>query len=485
MRHLDLIKRGLIFCLVSTFLPMAAQAEEKLSHPETYVLSAQEEPVKAVFDDPSDLFVKQPFKDFVPADVCSRITFDQEKMKKEWAEIIGFTAPELVGKIAPEIKPGKYSYTDLEKYPGLKELIPQEFQRLLKPGSPPLVGNIPEFEIIPTRQFYSNLPNIEATKQNLGKAKLDKDGYIVPGTWKGGTPFPRPSGEFKAQQVFYSFFLRSNAFNMCWSIPSISIGIGRNLKIDRYNETDVASILWKGRTLFPPFGWFDKRAERNNEWFSYGYNILEPRAMRGTILVRMFYGDPEKSDPSMIYVPSLRRIRKMAATDTQDPSGDMTFDDQKMILQKITPNKYPYKFEIIAEREYLLPYAYGSAPVWMDSKNNYEIRGLTFMRRPTYVLQMTQMDPNYVYSRRFYYIDKEAFDCGLNDNYDQKGQLYRMQAYLPFCFVPEGGWMISYGGYALQRDYVDLHSTVGFSNTYPAPWPRERFSIQGIIRKAK
>jgi len=471
--------------LTIALLPLSGWAEEKLPHPETYLPSCETKPVKEVLDDPTDLFVKHPYKDVVPPEIWGRLTFDQEKMKKEWAELIGFTAPELVGKIAPEIKPGKYTYRDLEKYPGLKELIPQEFQRYLKPGGPPMTCNVPEFEIIPTRQFYSNLPNTEETKRNLGKTKLDKDGYIVKGSWEGGTPFPRPSGKFKAQQVFYSFFLRSNAFNMCWGIPSISMGFDRNLKNDRYSAVDVAKIAWKGRTLFPPFGWLDKRAERNNEWFSYGYNMYEPRANRGTILVRMFYDDPEKSDPSMIYVPSLRRIRKMAATDTQDPTADMCYDDQNMLLQKISPKKYPYKFEIIAEREYLLPYAYGSAPVWVDSKNNYETRGVTLMRRPTYVLQMSQTDPYYVYSRRIYYIDKELFDCGVNDNYDQKGQLYRVQTYLPFCFVPEGGWMINYGGYALSRDYVDLHSTISFANTHPAPWPRQRFNIQGIMRKAK
>jgi hypothetical protein len=68
-----------------------------------------------------------------------------------------------------------------------------------------------------------------------------------------------------------------------------------------------------------------------------------------------------------------------------------------MYLGKISPNKYSYKFEIIAEREYLLPYSYGSIPTWIDSKKNYEVRDLTFMRRPTYVLQMTQTDPYYVY----------------------------------------------------------------------------------------
>ena len=60
-----------------------------------------------------------------------------------------------------------------------------------------------------------------------------------------------------------------------------------------------------------------------------------------------------------------------------------------------------------------------------------------------------------------------------------------MQCYLPFAFVPEGGWMINYGGYVIQRDYVDLHSTVAMADTHPAAWTRERFDIQGIMKKAK
>jgi len=484
MKHLAVSKGGLIFGLVFILLPSVAWAQEQLPHPETY-LPKLDQIGKRLYDDPTELFAAKPFKEFLPPELYDKITFDQEKMKKEGAEMLGFTAPELVGKIAPEIKPGKYTYRDLEQHPGLKELIPQEFQRFFKPGGPPFVCNIPEFEIVPTRQFYCNLPAIEATKRNLGKTKLDKDGYIVNRSWLGGIPFPRPSGEFKAQQVFYNFYLRSNAYNMCWGIPNESNSYGRNLDRDNIAIVDVAKISWKSRVLFPPYGWYDERAERNNEWCSYSYIMYDPRAQRGTILMRMLYDDPEKSNSDLVYVPSLRRIRKLSATDTQDPTADVTDDDQNMLLQKISPKRFPYQYEIIAEREYLLPYGYGSIPVWCDAKNGYALRGVVLMRRPTYVLQMNQMDTNYVYSRRIYYIDKEMFDCGLNDNYDQKGRLYRTQGYLSFAFFPEGGWMINYGGYAVQRDYTDLHSTLAMPNTYPAPWPRDRFNMYGLLKKAK
>jgi len=485
MRSFKLIGFFLACCLIVVFLSFDARAEEQLPNPETYLYDHPDKTGKKLYDDPTDLFVTRPFKDILPPALYGKITADQEKMKKDSAELLGFTAPELVGKIAPEIKPGKYTYNDLEQSPGLRELIPQELQRFFKKGGPPLTGNIEEFEIVPTQQFHINRPCIEATKRNMEKTKLDKDGYIVKRSWEGGIPFPRPSGEFKAQQVFYNFFLRSNAFNMCWAITVEANSFDSNLKLDRSGIADVAKISWKARTLFPPYGWFDERADKNNEWCSYSYIVSEPRSQRGTILLRMLYDDPEKMDAAMVYVPSLRRIRKLSATDTQDPTGDLTYDDQNMLLQKISPHRYPYKYEIIAEREYLLPCAYGSGLAWCDSKNGYSLKGVIFMRRPTYVLQMNQMDPNYVYSKRIYYIDKENFDCGLSDMYDQKGRLYRTQIYLSFVFVPEGGWMINYGGYVFQRDYADLHSSLSMPHVYPAPWPRDRFNMYGLLKKAK
>ena len=54
-----------------------------------------------------------------------------------------------------------------------------------------------------------------------------------------------------------------------------------------------------------------------------------------------------------------------------------------------------------------------------------EWRNIEFERRPVYVVQLTQQDPNYVYSKRIMYIDKETFYLFYVENYDQKKRLYR------------------------------------------------------------
>jgi hypothetical protein len=471
--------------VIAFLLPLIAWADGRLPKPETYRSGWSKS--KKSLDDPTDLFVTRHFKDFLPPEIWDRMTFDKEKMKQGTLKMLGFTAPELVGKIAPEIKPGKYTYNDLEKFPGLKELFPPLITKhVIKPGGPPFAANIADFEIIPTRQFHYYLPLIEATKKNLGKTNLDKDGYIDQWSWEGGVPFPRPSGEFKPQQVFYNFDRRALVYDKNWGAWEMeNRGINRNLKLDKLGMLNFAGIRFKARVLFPPLGWYDERAKRNNEWMAFSYTILEPRANRGMILLRYRYDDPDKMDPAMVYLPQMRRIRKLAGSDTQDPTGDMIYDDQNMLMQKITPKKYPYKFEIIEEREYLMTYSYGSMPNWIDSQNGYVLRDVQFMRRPCYVLKMTQLDPNYIYSKRIYYIDKETFENVYVENYDQKGRLYRTQMMVGKSFIPECGMITTFGSVSISRDYIDKHSTFGTVIAIPAVFERSRFSLQHLIKRGK
>jgi len=487
MKHSKLVRFVLVVLASMVIFPLVAWAQTKYPPPESYMIhiSKAHEVIKAPTDDPRDLTVTYNIKDVLPPEILELLYFDQEKMKKGSAEMVGFTAPELVGKIAPEIKPGKYTYKDVEQNPAFMDLFPPEFRHHIGKPGPPLVCNIAEFEIIPTRQIHSYLPLIEATKRNLGKTKLDKDGYIVAGSWQGGIPFPKPSGEFKAQQVYYDFEKRYDAFDKNFFLYTDSYGYDKNLKNDKFNQAMVQNTRFMGRLLLPPYGWFDGRAEKNGEFSAFAYALFEPRAMRGMSILNFHYDDPGKMDTLMIYVPSLRRIRKMSATDTQDPQGDLTYDDSDMMCQKITPKRYPYKFEIIAEREYLMPFSYGTSPLWVDSKNHYELKNVQFQRRPIYVLHLSQLDPNYVYSKRVFYVDKEIFVSLFSCYYDQKGQLYRSQIYEGYTLFPECGVYCMYGAYVTQYDYVDVHSTFQCLTNIPAIWSRDAFSMQHLIKMGK
>jgi len=168
MKRFKMLSGVVAFILFVAFQALAASAWESLPHPETYVPTAGElKEIMKPLDDGNDRIITAPLDKVLPPEIYELLLCDLEEAKRQWAEIVGLDVRNLVGNIAPEIKPGKYTYKDLEQHPGLKELFPPEFVQSIKPGGPPLSGNLSEFEIIPTRQLYWHPRYCEATKKNL------------------------------------------------------------------------------------------------------------------------------------------------------------------------------------------------------------------------------------------------------------------------------------------------------------------------------
>jgi len=449
----------------------AESAAEEMPDPQTYLPGFKEIlTLKANYDDRTDLLENYHPENILPPDVWKWLHFDVAEMKKQTAEILGFTAPEQVGIIAPEIEPGTYSYKDLEQHPGLKNLFPPAIQQSFRKGGTPFVCSIMDFEIQPTRQLHWALPVCELTRKNMGKTRLDKDGYIIARSWQGGCPFPRPSGKFKAQQVYYNMEKRG-----AWDSARLTcetLSFNKKLKQETCTRLNVNTIRLMGRSIFPPFGWFDRRAEKRGESGCTTTELFEPSKLRGIILMSLRYDDPNKMHTAMVYVPMLKRVRKIDSTDTE---GRLFFG------QKISPRRYPYEFEIIEEREFLLPISYDKADVWVDKGNGYTIRNLAFQRRACYVLQMTQLDTDYVYSKRIYYVDKETFAPVCGEFYDQKGRLYRVfnrsSVYLPEC-----GAGTVFGTPAWDIDHVDMKSNYQMPVLMPANFGRETFNLEAMAR---
>ena len=448
----------------------------------TYV---EREKHKALFDDPRPYLKDSPiaYKNVMSPQDYAKVTYDVGKMKQLWAEVIGFSAPDVVGKIAPEIKPGTYSYKDKEKYPGLKELMIPDLYDKFKPGEPPFVCNFPEVKIVPTRQYYWAVPIAEATKKYMGKTKLDDKGYMISASYTAGYPFPRPSGNFKAQQILYNYeknyYMHENFFNLAQTL-----GISKRLKIDKQDAKEWFSIRLEGRVCVEPYGWLDERARMHRELRADLLVYDEPRDSFGNAFSMIQYSDPDKYDSFMIYVNALRRIRKMSSTDTQDAVGgtDTIYEDKQGFGQKHSPTRYPYKYKVIDEREFLVPVPPTDGSTFITS-SNFEIRNLEFERRPLYVLELTQLDKNFVYSKRVLYIDKETLLLIYALNYDQKGRPYRSTHCLN-VFIPEMGNFVPEK--VVYHDLIDLHNSIGNYYTLPAPWvKRGHVNLKAVVRGGK
>jgi hypothetical protein len=148
-------------------------------------------------------------------------------------------------------------------------------------------------------------------------------------------------------------------------------------------------------------------------------------------------------------------------------------------MQKLSPSRYPYKFEIVEEREFLVPAPTLDGAEYISKSG--EFRNVKMERRPLYVVKLTQLDPNYVYKYRIFYIDKETFNYYHIENYDRKDRLYRTWDG-NYSFFPEMGATTWSGSFILMRDHIDSHSSVEQPYMLPAQWTRSDVSIEGFMK---
>jgi hypothetical protein len=316
----------------------------------------------------------------------------------------------------------------------------------------------------------------------MGKTQLDEAGYIKPETFVAGYPFPRPSGKQMGWQILYDWIKRANEPENAANYD-LTIGVNRSGNQDHYGTAHYFWVTLEGRVMYPPYGWFDERAKKEGESLVVIYTIFSPRDLFGNVYHSVRYADPGKEMNFLAYVNFLRRIRKLSSTDRQDQAvgQDICFDDASMFAQQIRPDRYPYEINVIAEREFLVPAYTFDVSDYLDSKDGWKWKGLKFERRPMWVVEMKQLDKNYIYSKRVFYFDKETLLPHLHETYDQKGRYYR-------AFDVEWGAAAPLGYFNAIHvdncDFIDEHCTWTFSPSYPALWlERKDLSLRSMMKQ--
>ena len=243
---------------------------------------------------------------------------------------------------------------------------------------------------------------------------------------------------------------------------------------------DVTVLNLRGRIFFEPLGWYDKKAKNDNESIMTMNRTYSPRDMFGTVFQQTTYDDRDKMHQLLIYISAIKRVIKLPGTATQDKmkNQDGIGDDGTGFGQKLTPSRYPYTFEVIGEREYLMPAGTLTGSGWFKSEGK-EFRDCEFERRPVYVLKLTQLDPNYAYGHRIIYFDRETFAFLGIENYDQKGRLHRTHEGQAF-FHP--GMGMFFPTHMVFFDHIDFHSTWQRAYAVPVPFlTRDHVGIRQMV----
>jgi len=152
--------------------------------------------------------------------------------------------------------------------------------------------------------------------------------------------------------------------------------------------------------------------------------ILEPFDLKGVGMTTVRYLDPDRQDDTWLYLPSLRRVRRLSSAQRSDsifgqdtdvdsyggyagqiPWFDWTFLGKKTMLASFHAENFPVK------------YCEGAGDfVYCD---NWE-------KRQMYVLAGVPKQSQYAYGKRVLFIDTETYLIGYSDIYDRSGQLWKI-----------------------------------------------------------
>jgi hypothetical protein len=306
-------------------------------------------------------------------------------------------------------------------------------KNLVSPGVHWLVTRGMEMNII-AHEFAPDPPAYrEATEKYSSQVKLAPDGVLDESTYVAGRPFPiiDVNDPQAAIKIMYNFertrYFTDDLTAKLFDAETGSIqqkGTGQRYAVERHFVLDALRIIkYVGRTerqpipkLPNPQGIVAKAGQ---------YPVLEPFDLKGVGGLSYRYLDPHKYDDTWIYLPSLRRVRRLSTAQRSDAlfGQDIDLDSYGGYAGQI-----PWVTWKLLGTQPALASGHGAH---LPPKPCEADGGVTFCENwellpKVYVIEGVSRLSGYAYSKRILYVDAETFFIIYTDMYDQAGQLWKV-----------------------------------------------------------
>ncbi|MGH7804686.1 MAG: DUF1329 domain-containing protein [Candidatus Binatia bacterium] len=307
----------------------------------------------------------------------------------------------------------------------VKDLVSPGMEWCVKRGMP--------MKIVETKAIAMPAAYKDATEKYSAQVKLAPDGLKLE-SYVAGKPFPIIDTNDKqaATKIMWNYEYRwavtDDADSRNFDADTGPVFGGETpMAIERHFIIEhVRALRYRGRlyvdpkpTWTTPEGYQSKAAL---------YPILEPFDLKGVGGITHRYDDPSKNDDTWIYLPSLRRVRRLSTAQRSDAlfgqdidvdtffgyAGhiawmDWKFLGEKKMLGAFHGENYPAKF----------------APAGADFAFDD-----AWEKRDMYVIEGVSKLAQYAYGKRIIFLDKETMNVAYTDLYDRTGQLWKTYANL-------------------------------------------------------
>ena len=281
--------------------------------------------------------------------------------------------------------------------------------------------------IVAARPITLRKAFVEATEKYSAQVKLSDDGLHMEG-FVAGRPFPRidvndPKAAMKIMQNF-SFAIAFDDLDMRnFDADTGPLSDERPLQVERHFLFDhFRRLYYVGRLYVDP-----KPSIPNTDGYHYKetlHPMIEPFDLKGVGFTYYRYLEPAKQDDSWLYLPSLRRVRRLSTAQRSDALFGQDTDQDS--YGGYAGSIAWMDWKLIGEKEVLAAFHTQHFPAkWADGSADWAFDDV-WEKRQVYVVEGVSKLPQYAFSKRVLYVDKDVYAVPYSDMYDRAGELWKI-----------------------------------------------------------
>ena len=283
----------------------------------------------------------------------------------------------------------------------------------------------PDYKLVvyPTRRSASNPQNIyDATRKNATTGQLIAGGNGISGAIRGA-PFPIPQTGI---EVVWNFLTRYRGIAALRHLGQAAVERGGGYQLVQledeflfnYTRADISA----------------KELEETNTLVFYKQSVTAPARLAGTILLAQETVDQVK-EPRRAWVYNAGRRRVTRAPNVAYDNPGTAADGQRTSDQFDMYNGAPdrYEWTLVGKKEMIVPYnsyklhskAVKVADILKPLHPNQDLARYE-LHRVWVVEAKLKSGTSHLYARRTFYIDEDSWQILAADQYDGRGQMWRV-----------------------------------------------------------
>jgi hypothetical protein len=283
----------------------------------------------------------------------------------------------------------------------------------------------PSYKLVvyPTRRSASNPQGVyDATRRNATSARLVSGGNGIAGAVLGA-PFPLPQSGL---EVVWNFLTRYRGVAASRHIDQAAVERGGGYQLVKFEDEFLFNYTRPGVTA--------AELEQDNTLIYFKQAVVAPARLAGTILLAQETMDQVK-EPRRAWVYNAGRRRVTRAPNVAYDNPGTAADGQRTSDQFDMFNGAPdrYEWTLVGKREMLVPYnsyrlhsdKVKTADILKPLHPNPDLARYE-LHRVWIVDAKLKPGTSHLYSRRTFYIDEDSWQILAADQYDGRGQIWRV-----------------------------------------------------------